>query len=66
MLQEFLHKFVKGNALKFYQNEIKGVSAIDWKPFPKAPIVSDKQFSCDKIEDRLKEIEGLFGLTVSS
>lgn len=65
MLQEFLHKFTNGNALRFYLNEIKGVGDIDWKPFPKALIVSDKNLSCDKIRDRLKEAEDLFGLNVS-
>ena len=60
ILQGFLKKFVKGNALQFYHNEIKGVGAIDWMPFPKALIVSDKKFSCDTIENRLKEIEGLW------
>ena len=34
-------------------------------PFHKALIVSDKKFSCDTIEDRLKEIEGLFDFAVS-
>ena len=64
-LQGFLQKFVKGNALQFYRNEIKGVGAIDWKSFNKALIVSDRKFSCDTIEDRLKEIDGLFDFAVS-
>ena len=60
MLQEFLHKFTNGNALNFYQTEIKGVRDIDWKPFPKVLIVSDKTLSCETIGDRMKETEGLF------
>ena len=64
-LQEFLHKFVKGDALQLYRNEIKGIGDIDWEPFHKALIVSNKKFSCDTIEDRLKEIEGLFDFAVS-
>jgi len=64
-LQEFLHKFVKGDALQLYRNEIKGIGDIDWEPFHKALIVSDKKFSCDTIENRLKEIEGLFVFAVS-
>ena len=60
ILQSFLRKFINGNALQLYHNEIKGVDAIDWKAFPKALIVSDGKIICAKIEDRLTEITELF------
>ena len=59
ILQDFLHKFISGNALQLYHNEIKGVDSIDWKAFPRALIVSDGKILCDKIEDRLTEIKEL-------
>ena len=38
-LQSFLHKFVNGSSLQLYSNEIKGVDALDWEPFPKALVI---------------------------
>ena len=63
-LQSFLEKFVKGDALELYPNEIKGADAFDWEAFPKALIVSDGKILCDVIEDRLTEIEGLLDFMV--
>ena len=57
ILQNFLIKFVKGEALQLYNNEIVGVDAFDWKPFPEALIVADGNILCDKIENRLTEIK---------
>ena len=59
ILQHFLKKFVSGESLQLYNNEIKGVKAIDWKKFPYALIVSNKKFQCAPIEDKLTEIESL-------
>ncbi len=64
ILRAFLRKFIIGDALRLYTNEIKGVDAIDWKPFPKALIVSDEKILCDKIGDRLTEVKGLLGFMV--
>ncbi|MCR4640401.1 MAG: carboxylesterase family protein [Lachnospiraceae bacterium] len=47
------------DALQLYHNEIAGVDAFDWKPFPRALIASDGQLKCDMIEDRITEINGL-------
>ena len=55
MLRKFLIKFLRGDAMRFYNNEIKGVAAIDWKRFPKALVISDKEFRCESIEDKLTE-----------
>ena len=41
VLQGFLHKFLKGDALRLYPNEIKGVDAFDWQAFPQTLFVSD-------------------------
>lgn len=41
VLQKLLQKYVNGNALRLYPNEIKGFDAYDWKAFPHALIVSD-------------------------
>ena len=58
-LQFLLHKFIAGRDLELYPNEIKGVDALDWKPFPKALVVSNDELLCEKIEHRLTEIGGL-------
>ena len=59
LLRGFLVKFMRGDAMRFYNNEIKGVSAIDWQKYPKALVVSDKEFRCEPIEDKLTEIKSL-------
>ena len=61
-LQNLLLKFIKGNALQLYSNEIKGVDAFVWKAFPKALIVADGKMTCDTIKDKITEVEGLFDL----
>ena len=60
ILQHFLKKFINGESLQLYNNEIKGVKNIDWEKFPCALIVSNKKFQCAPIEDRLNEIDGLW------
>ena len=62
ILQTFLQKFIKGDELQIYNNEIKGVEAMEWKKFPDALVVSSKEFRCEPIEDKLKEIGGLLEL----
>ncbi len=59
ILQSFLSKFVCGNALQLYNNEIKGIDAIEWKKYPKALFVSSDALKCEPIADRLTEIKGL-------
>ncbi len=59
VLQTLLHKYVNGDALQLYRNEVHGVDALDWEPFPKALVVSGDTCRCDLIEDGLSEIEGL-------
>ena len=58
-LQGFLAKFAKGEELKLYPNEIKGFDGIVWEKFPKALIVSNHEYSCDKIEDKLMDCQSL-------
>ena len=58
-LQTLFRKFVSGDELKLFNNEIKGINAIDWKKFPKALIVSEKAFKCEPIADKLTEINCL-------
>ena len=60
ILQRFLKKFISGESLRLYNNEIKGVKNIDWEKFPCALIVSNKKFQCAPIEDKLNEIDGLW------
>ncbi len=62
ILQTFLQKFISGEELKIYNNEIKGVAAMDWKKFPDALIVSNKEFRYEQIEDKLTEIDSLLEL----
>jgi len=49
ILQRLLLKFVNGEVLQLYPNEIKGVDALDWKAFPRALIVSDEKLVCERI-----------------
>ncbi|MBQ7564736.1 MAG: carboxylesterase family protein [Lachnospiraceae bacterium] len=51
-LQSLLRKFISGNPLQLYHNEIKGFDGLTWKAFPKALIVSDENIVCDTIKDR--------------
>ena len=59
VLQTFLHKYVIGEELQLYHNEVYGIDAFTWKPFPQALIVSDNRISCGAIEDKLTEVDGL-------
>ena len=65
ILQNLLRKFVHGDDLELYPNEIRGVDAIDWKAFPKALIVSDGKLQCDMIEDRIIDMRSLMSFLVS-
>ena len=64
ILQKLLEKFVNGDTLQLYPNEIVGVDAIDWKAFPRALVVSDDRLYCETIEDRLTEVKGLLDFMV--
>ena len=46
VLQTFLRKFMSGEPLQLYQNEIMGIDAIDWDAFPKALIAEDETLRC--------------------
>ena len=43
ILQSLLQKYISGNALQLYPNEIKGVDAFDWKAFPQMLIIADEK-----------------------
>ena len=58
-LQTFLYKYMKGDALELYRNEIRGVDALEWKAFPEALIVLDDALRCDTIIDRITEVQEL-------
>ena len=58
-LQNLFRKFESGKELRLFNNEIKGISAIDWKEFPLALVVSEKSFRCEDIADKLTEIKSL-------
>jgi len=58
-LQTLLLKFVNGDALQLYRNEVSGFDSLNWQAFPQALIVADGKIACDMIEDRLTEVEGL-------
>ena len=61
-LQNLFRKFKDGKTMQLYNNEIKGIAAIDWKEFPQALIVSEKSFQCGLILDRLTDIKSLLEL----
>ena len=58
-LQHFFRKFKDEEGMRLFNNEIKGINAIDWKKFPQALIVSEKKIQCGLINDRLSEIQFL-------
>ncbi|MBR5912865.1 MAG: carboxylesterase/lipase family protein [Selenomonadaceae bacterium] len=58
-LQKLFKKFEHGDELKLFNNEIKGINAIDWKNFPNALIVSEKSFKCEPIADKLTDVDCL-------
>ena len=58
-LQNLFQKFISGKELKLFNNEIKGINAIDRKEAPQALIVSEKAFRCEQITDKLTEVNGL-------
>lgn len=47
VLQTFLHKFISGEPMQLYTNEIKGVDALEWKAFPRDLTVSEGKILCD-------------------
>ena len=53
VLQCLLVKFMSGNDLELYQNEIRGVDALDWNAFPGVLIASKGKLICDTIDDRI-------------
>lgn len=59
MLQAFLQKFVTGEALQLYRNELDYIDAFEWEAFPQALVVADGKLQCDTIGDKLTEIDGL-------
>ena len=63
-LQTLLQKFVRGDALQLYRNEISGFGGLDWKAFPRALIVAGGKLTCDTIEDRITEVKGLLDYMV--
>jgi len=65
VLQKFLVKFMKGEALELYTNEIRGIEEIKWYPFPEALIVSDGELECDRIEDKITEIKEFHDFALS-
>lgn len=51
VLQRLLHKYLNGDDLRLYPNEIKGVDAFNWKAFPHALIVSDGEIKLGKFRN---------------
>ena len=47
VLQTLLRKFMSGEAMQLYHNEIMGMDAFNWEPFPKALIIEDEKLRCD-------------------
>lgn len=58
-LQRLFRKFESGDKMRLFNNEIKGISGVDRKEFPRALIVSEKAFKCERILDKLTEIKCL-------
>lgn len=58
-LQTLFRKFESGDELRLFNNEIKGISTLDWKEFPLALVVSEKNFQCEPIADKLIKVKDL-------
>ena len=65
MLQAFLKKYVSGEKMRLYKNEIKGIRAIEWAGFPQALVVSNEGVRCESAEDKLTEIKALLDFVQS-
>ena len=63
-MQALLLKFMNGEALQLYRNEISGIDAVDWTPYPGALILSEDKLQCESIEDRITAIKGLLDFVV--
>ncbi len=63
-LQALLVKYVKGDDLQLYRNELLGFDGLDWKAFPQALIVADGKITCDTIADRITEVKDLLDYSV--
>ena len=50
ILQLLLHKFISGEALRLYHNEIRGVDDLNWKAFPAALLISDGIITCGTVK----------------
>lgn len=64
LLQSMLQKFISGDNLELYHNEIVGMDSFVWKAFPQALIVLDGKFQCGTIEGRITELKALFDYMV--
>ena len=64
VLQALLAKFIRGEALALYPNEIKGVDALEWAPFPMALVASEGRLRCDAVGDSLTEVKNLLKFMV--
>ena len=65
VLQNLLVKFMNGADMRLYPNEIRGVDAFGWEEFPEAMVVSEGGLSCERIADRMTEVDGLLDFMVS-
>ena len=65
ILQNLLRKFVHGDDLELYPNEIRGIDAFEWKAFPGALIVTDGKLKCEMIEDRVIDLKSLLSFPVN-
>ena len=59
IMQSFLKKFICGDSLRLYHNEIKGVNELEWKRYPKALIISNDKLVCEPFAERVTEIKSL-------
>lgn len=63
-LQVLLEKFVRGDSLQLYRNEISRLDSFNWEAFPQALIVADGELTCATIEDKITEVKGLLDYMV--
>ena len=47
ILQNLLRKYVRGEPLELYPNELRGIDAFEWKAFPEALIVTEGKLLCE-------------------
>ncbi len=61
ILQELLMKFLQDQDVKLYNNELRGVSAIEWMPYPNVMEITNQVWTCREqfLDEGMEDINRL-------